>query len=630
MADSGGQKLKDLSYVEVDFVPDPGFALNFDGMKGQEELGRPFLFEIDLTSGDIVGDVSRLVGSSATVWLAQSDPSNTNEADKYINGIVTRVVSEGLARGAYHYRVEIRPWIWLLTRVTDCCIFQNKTAFDIVTSVFRTAGFSDFEDKRQSASGNTELEYCVQYRETTFDFVSRLMEQFGFYYFFKHDKTKHTLVFADDPNAHQTLTDKIPYQFDQTEFRTVADHFWEWSSDLGLYSGKFTFQDYDFKKPAVDLTAKTVKPASHAKYGTFEVYEYPGPYDTAATGQTLTNVRMQAIAAQRAVFRGASNSRKLHAGWKFKLDQYPDKSLNKEYLITRSEIALSIAEGMSTTQDQGETLDTYRVVTHAIPGDVPFRLHRTTKRPMIRGPQTARVVGAPGDEITTDEYGRIKVKFHWDRSETEDDRRTCWIRVAQSWAGASWGSLFIPRVGMEVVVEFLEGDPDRPLVTGVVYNANMKLPYPLPAEKTKTTIKTNSSQGGNGFNELRFDDKAGSEEIFLQAQKDYVRKVLNDETVTIHKDTTWTVETGNRSVTLSQGNDTLTVSAGNHKITVTAGKSETTAGTSITMTVGASSIKIGPAAIEITAPQVKLTATGSMTLNGGASMALTAGTIAIN
>ncbi len=592
------KKLKDVSYVEVDFSPDPGFELNFDGLKGHEELGRPFFFQVDLTSGKLVGDVSKLIGASATVWLAQSDPNQKGDANKYINGIVTRVVSEGLARGAYRYRVEIRPWIWLLTRITDCCIFQKKSAFDIVTKLFRDAGFSDFEDKRQNSSGNIELEYCVQYRETTFDFVTRLMEQFGFYYFFKHEDKKHTLVFADDPNAHTTLPDKIPYQFDTTEFRTVQDHFWEWASDLGLHSGRFTFQDYNFTTPAVDLTAKTVQDATH-KHGDLEVYEYPGPYDIAATGQKLTDIRMQAIAAQRSVFRGASNSRKLHAGWKYKLDKYPDKPLNKEYLITHSEISTSIAEGMSTDQDSGETLDTYRVTVHAIPGDVPFRMHRTTPRPMIRGPQTARVVGASGDEITTDEYGRIKVKFHWDRSSTKDEDRTCWIRVAQSWAGSGWGSMFIPRVGMEVVVEFLEGNPDRPLITGVVYNANQKVPYTLPAEKTKSTFKTSSSTGGSGSNEFRFEDKAGSEEVFFQAQKDYVKKVLHDETITITNDTS------------------TTVTSGNHTIEVTAGTSDIKAGRSLTLTCGGSKIEMTPTGVKITALQIEVTGSTTVAVKGG-------------
>ena len=598
------------SYVEVHFKPDPGIELHFDGLKAHEELGRPFLVELDLSSGEIQGDIATLLGSSGTVWLAQSTPEEGDEGNTYLNGIVTRVVSHGLLAGSYRYRVEMRPWIWLLTRITDCRIFQNKSAFEIVTQVFRDAHFSEFEDKRQGGAGDTQLEYCVQYRETSFNFVTRLMEQYGFYYFFVHEDGKHTLMLADDPNAHTALTQEIPYQFDQTEYRTVKDHFWEWETDLGLQSGKFTFQDYNFTTPAVDLTAKTVQAATHT-YGDLEVYEYPGPYQVADVGQRLTDVRMQAIVADRVVYRGNSNSRKLHAGWRFTLSKHPDKAANREYLITQSQLTVAAAEGMSSTKDKGETIDTYRALTHAIPGKTHFRLHRTTPRPLIRGPQTARVVGRSGEEITTDEYGRIKVRFHWDRSDTEDDQRTCWIRVAQTWAGAGWGSLYIPRVGQEVVVEFLEGNPDRPLVTGVVYNANQKVPYTLPDNKTRTVLKTNSSSG-NGFNELRFEDKGGEEEVFFQAQKDYTRKVLHDEKVTITNNTTTTVESGN------------------HSLDVSAGTSSITAAQSITLTVAGNSIKIDTSGITINGMKLDLTGSAGMTANGGPSMSLTAGMISIN
>jgi type VI secretion system secreted protein VgrG len=249
---------------------------------------------------------------------------------------------------------------------------------------------------------------------------------------------------------------------------------------------------------------------------------------------------------------------------------------------------------------------------------------------MIRGPQTARVVGSAGDEITTDEYGRVKVKFHWDRSDVQDDQRTCWIRVAQAAAGAGFGNIFIPRVGQEVVVEFLEGNPDRPLITGVVYNANMKVPYTLPDNKTRSTIKTNSSKGGGGSNEFRFEDQAGQEEVFLHAQKDYKKVVLHDESVTIHNNTTTTVETGDRSVTVSQGGDTLTVSTGNHSITVSAGKSSVTAAQSITLSVGANSVTIDNTGVTVNGAMVSLQAQTNMSLQGGTSLSLTAPAISLN
>lgn len=247
----------------------------------------------------------------------------------------------------------------------------------------------------------------------------------------------------------------------------------------------------------------------------------------------------------------------------------------------------------------------------------------------MRGPQTAKVTGAPGDEITTDQYGRIKVKFFWDRSAVQDDNSSCWIRVAQIWAGANWGSMFIPRVGQEVVVEFLDGDPDRPIITGCVYNANQGVPYPLPDNKTRSGIKTHSSTG-SGNNELRFEDKAGSEEIFLQAQKDYNKVVLNNETVKVTQDTTTTVEKGNRSVTVSQGNDGLTVSTGDHTITVSAGNSTIKAGQSILLQVGGNSVRIDTDGITLVGSKISIMAQESMSADGGLSMTLQAAQIAIN
>ncbi len=576
MSETDRRKAATKAWVEIDFSPDPGFKLLFDGLHGHEELGRPFLYTVDMSSGTLHSDIAKLVGTTAKLWLSQSDKKST---DKYLHGIVTRVISTGLSAGTYHYRIEMRPWIWLLTRITDCCIFQSMSAFQIITKVFRDAGFSDFEDNRRSSAGDTQLEYCVQYRETTFDFVTRLMEQYGIYYYHKHDNTHHVLVFSDDPGSHTELPDPLPFVFDQTEYRTMDDHFWEWAADLALQSGKFTLCDYNFTTPSQDLTAKTMKVGAYP-HGGLEVYEYPGPYDVTSTGQKLTDVRMQAISLNNTVYQAVSNSRKLHAGWKFTLKQHPDKSMNREHLITRAEFSMSMAEGSSTVD--GETLDTYRATIHAIPGDVPFRLERLTPRPLIRGPQAARVVGPSGEEIHTDKYGRIKVKFFWDRSSTADESRTCWIRVVQSAAGAGTGSIHIPRVGQEVVVEFLEGNPDRPLVTGVVYNANLMPPYALPDNKTRTTMKTGSSKGGNGYNELRFEDKAGSEEVFFQAQKDFNKKVLNSETVTVHKDTTTTVETGD------------------HALTVTAGKSEVSAAQSITLKVGSNSVKLDTTSLTIT------------------------------
>ncbi len=623
------------SYVGLTVSPDPGFALTLDGLTATEELGRPFLFELDLSSAKAKGDLKSLLGSAVTVSLTLPGGSK-----RYFNGIIARMAYAGLSGGAYRYRMELRPWIWLLSRVQDCRIFQNQSAWTIITTIFRDAGFSEFQDKRQNQAGDITLEYCVQYRESSLDFVTRLMETFGIYYYFTHHDGQHTLVLADDPNSHTALSPAIPFYTDQTEYRSVDDHVWEWSSDLNLHPGAFTYRDYNFTTPSADLTAKTIQAGGHP-YGTFEVYDYPGPYDTAANGQKLADVRMQDLTARRQLYAGVSNARGIFAGCKFTLSQATEQALNQEYLLTRATYSMTAAEAMSDSD--GELTDTYRCVFQAIPGTTPFRLPPTTPRPLVRGPQTAKVVGASGDEITTDQYGRIKVKFNWDRSAAQDDSASCWIRVAQVWAGASWGGMFIPRVGQEVIVEFLEGNPDRPIVTGSVYNANLTIPYAQPDNKTRSTIKSNSSQGGGGFNELRFEDKKGSEEVFFQAQKDYNKVVLNSETVKVTQDTTTTVDKGNRSVTLntgdnsltvsqgnnaatiSVGNDSLTVSQGNHSITVSAGKSSVTAGTSITLSVGANSITIDTSGITMSAAKLAITTEGAIQAQAGGPMSLQSG-----
>jgi type VI secretion system secreted protein VgrG len=619
------------TYINISISPDPGFKLVFDSMTATEALGRPFLYELQMSSTDAKGELIALLGSSVTVSITLPDKSK-----RYFNGIVARVAYAGLKGGAFSYRIELRPWIWLLSRTQDCQIFQNMSAFDIISQIFQKAGFSDVKDNRQNQAGSTVLEYCVQYRETAFDFVTRLMEEWGLYYFFQHDNGKHTLVFCDDPNSHSSIGAAIPFQTDETELRAVEDHIWQWSSDLMVMPGKFTYRDYNFTTPAANLETRSIQSGSH-NYGSLEVYDYPGLYDTPANGIKLTAIRIQDLNSRRQILYGTSNSRRLYTGCKFTLSGFYQSAENIEYTVIGTTYTLSMAEGSATTA--GAMRDTFRCSFEAIKGSTRFRLNLQTPRPMIRGPQTAKVVGRSGDEITTDEYGRIKVKFRWDRSATQDENSSCWIRVAQSWASISWGSIFIPRVGQEVIVEFLEGNPDRPIVTGCVYNATNTVPYTLPDNKTRSTVKTNSSTGGGGFNEIRFEDKAGSEEVFFQAQKDYNKTVKNNETVTITQDTTTTVQKGNRSitvsqgnnsVTVSQGNDSLTVSTGNHSITVSSGSSTVSAGQSITLKVGSNSITISTTGISISGGQISATAQESMTLNGGGDMTLQAGEIAIN
>jgi type VI secretion system secreted protein VgrG len=514
------------------------------------------------------------------------------------------------------------------------------TVWAIINKIFSDAGFSgNVSDKRQNQAGSQTLEYCVQYNETSLDFVTRLMEVYGLYYYFTYADGQHTLVMADDPNSHTALSNPVSYATSQTEYRTVDAHIWDWTSGMALQPGTATFNDYNFTTPAADLTAKSVQVGPHT-HGDYEVYEYPGPHGVAADGKKLADIRMQRFAAERRIFRGTTNARDIICGCRFTLQKFEqDTSQNREFLIISASYSVDAAEAVQSTQ--GAMADTFRCNFAAVPGTVPFQLACQTRWPAMRGPQTAKVVGNSGDEVTTDQYGRIKVQFYWDRLGQNNQDSSCWIRVAQIWAGTGWGGIYIPRVGQEVVVDFLDGNPDRPLVTGCVYNASTTVPYGLPDNKTRSTIKTNSSTGGGGFNELRFEDKKGSEEVFLQAQKDYNVVVLNNETAKITQDQTITVDKGNRSLTLnqgnnsvtvskgnnsttvsqgnnsttvSQGNDSLTVSQGNHSITVSAGASSVTAQKSITLTVGSNSITI-----DGTGNTITLSATKTITLSVGAN-----------
>ncbi|MEJ0046394.1 MAG: type VI secretion system tip protein TssI/VgrG [Rhodospirillales bacterium] len=398
--------------IKVTPDPGPGFPLVFDGLEAIETLGRPFLLNLDVSSTATKSDLLNLLASSVTISFTRSDKTK-----RYFNGILTRIVYAGLVGGASRYHLELRPWVWLLTRIHDCKIFQNMAPWDIITKVCRDAGFSDFADKRQNQAGSTVLEYCVQYRESSLDFITRLMEQYGIYYYFEHTDGKHTLNFADDPNSHAALKQEIPYQRDMTEIRTVADHIWEYSADLRLQPGTYTYRDYNFTTPTADLTAKSIKQATH-DYGSSEIYDYPGIYDTAANGQKLTDIRIQELVSQAADFYRLHQRATLVCGCRFKLSKAIDTKLNAEYLVIGTTTHFGMGESKSGAGNQGELTDSYTCSFQAIPGATPFRLERQTALPMIRGPQTAKVVGKSGDEITTDQYGRVKVQFYWDRGQS--------------------------------------------------------------------------------------------------------------------------------------------------------------------------------------------------------------------
>jgi type VI secretion system secreted protein VgrG len=610
-------------------------------MSGTEQMSGLFEFTLDLLSENHHLTAQDLLGKSLTVSVDLD-----LKGKRYFNGLAVRFTHTGGNIGLSSYRVVLRPWLWLLTRWADCRIFQGMTAPDIILDVFRDRGFSDI--KNVLSKSYKPRDYCVQYRETSFDFVSRLMEAEGIYYYFIHDETKHTLVLADDYGAHDKAPgyETVPYYPPDELGRRATECLNDWSISNEIRSNTYAHTDFNFLRPRDSLLAKSVgaMPYSHADG---EVYDYPGGYTVSGDGDALAGVHLQELQAQYELFNGSGDIGGLGAGGLFSLTEHPVFSYNQEYLVTASTYAGSAAAFLSGE----ETEDSFICTIAATKSHLAFRPARTTPRPIVRGPQTAFVVGKAGEEIWTDANGRIKVQFHWDRAGKQDENSSCWLRVAQLWAGNSWGAMFIPRLGQEVIVDFLEGDPDRPIVTGQVYNGRNVPPYPLPDNQTRSTIKSNSSKGGAGSNEMRFEDKKDSEELYMHAQKDFNTVVENDdtlqvghdqtieiknnrtetvdegdETVTIKKgkrtvtistgDEILAVETGNRTTTVSKGNDSLTVTAGNYTIDVSAGKISVKAAQAIELTVGASSIKIEPTQVTISSVMIKIAGSAQTQVSG--------------
>ena len=494
-------------------------VLLFHRMEGREQLGRLFEYQVDVYSEDDSIDFNALLGENVTVRLFRPELGD----ERYFNGFVSQFHQGTTYEQRYAtYQLTLRPWFWFLTRTSDCRIFQEQTVPDIVKQIFSDRGFSDFEE-RLSGSYRTR-EYCVQYRETDFDFISRLFEEEGIYYFFKHENGKHTLVMADDYAAHESVGE-IPYYPEANVNQREVESVFRWALDARLQPGKVALRDFDFKVPTKDLGSLTPITRSHAQ-SDYEIYDYPGEYFETADGDHYSRVRIEELQAQHETPSGQSDARTLSTGALFTLTKHTRADQNREYLITGTDYTL-VSDEYESGHGAGEA-PLYDCRFTVIVSQQPFRPARITPRPLIRGPQTALVVGPSGEEIHTDEHGRIKCQFHWDRYSAADDTSSCWIRVSQGWAGKNWGMFSLPRIGQEVIVEFLEGNPDDPIVTGRVYNGDNKPPYELPGEKTKSTLKSNSSKGGGGFNEIRFEDLKDSEQIFVHAQKNMDNRVLND------------------------------------------------------------------------------------------------------
>jgi Rhs element Vgr protein len=571
--------------------------------RGTEGLCQLYRFEIDLAALEEGIVLDSLIGKSAVLSI------NTASGERWFHGIIGRMELVGETVGQTYFRAELVPGVWLLTHRYHCRIFQNKTIKDILTDVLTQGGVPADRVKFDLKRSYQPRDYCVQYRETDYNFIARLMEEEGIRWFFEHAQDKHVLVIADSPAYSAIEGDADLIYRPPTGMNVETEHIWRFRIAQAVRPGAVVLNDFNFEKPKVKLEAKDDAGRDQA----LEFSDHPGEFAEQAQGTELAKLRKEEFETSRIAGVGMSNCKRLTPGRTFNLTEYPSASFNVSYLVTEithegkqailrsttggngrtsvldarlhqsviaartsenpviaqlAEALLQVVERLragdptarrsltawlyhagqvssdlasSASASGGNPLawltipnlvediaqssvvdydaPVYQCRFFCIPATVSYRPPRVTPWPVVRGTQTARVVGPDGEEIHTDKYGRVKVQFNWDREGKFDENSSCFIRVCQGMAGGNYGHLFLPRVGQEVIVDFLEGNPDQPIIIGRVYNDDQMPPYKLPDEKTKSVIKTHSSKGGGGTNEIRFEDLKDKEQLFIQAQR---------------------------------------------------------------------------------------------------------------
>jgi type VI secretion system secreted protein VgrG len=506
-------------------------------LSGHEGISRLFSYELDLLAHDNDSiTFEDIVGQKVNITIQLPD-----ETFRYINGYVSRF-TQGATDERYftHYHAQVVPWLWFLTRQADCRIFQNMKPPDIITAVLDLFSVNDY---RTSLQGDyPTLEYCVQYRETSFNFVSRLMEQYGIFYYFDHTTAgQHTMVLADQSSGLPDCPGS-PFSYDvQVGGLDDPQVVSAWHVAQELRTGQYTVNDYNFTTPSTSLLANERTVVNLQPSQDLELFDYPGLYTTKDEGDAVAELRMQEEETSYKVIAGASNCRAFMSGYSFELQNHYRNDQNTTYVLTEVRHFASEGETYTSGAEGGET---YSNQFSCIPQDVAYRPPRLTPKPFVQGPQTALVVGKSGEEIWVDKYGRVIVQFYWDRLGEKNENSSCWIRTSQPWAGSTWGAMWIPRIGQEVIVSFLEGDPDRPIITGRVYNAEQMPPYALPANQTQSGFKSRSSKGGSAsnYNEIRFEDKKGSEHLLIHAEQLKMETVEADSIETVGHDRWLTVE----------------------------------------------------------------------------------------
>ena len=633
--------------------PISSIAFELESFEGCEEISRPFEFVLQVISEDMNVAVDSVVGQEVSFRLANHQDNEDNEFlnKREFHGICREFLVGPVLDGARRYTIVVVPKLWTLQQRTNCRIFQpDKTLKEITSTLLEEHGItsSDYDDSKASA-GDVVIPYCVQYRESDFAFLSRLWEEAGLFYFFEFAQGSHRMVLADSKAAYLQAD---PGSLDQSSGSVDGPQVRGWSKRYRMVPGKATFRDHNFTTPTETLEADVDSVVTGIGNDAFEVYDYPGRYADVTAGRERAKVRVEQEEATHCLVEATSTCDWLFAGSKFKIAKHDDTNeQGAEYAVIR------LRHSAKQLPSDVKARIRYTNKFFAIPKETTFRPTCATPKPLISGPQTAVVVGTSGEEIETDEYGRVKVQFHWDREGNSDENSSLWIRCAQTGAGSRFGTMLIPRIGWEVVVEFEEGDPDRPLVTGCVYNADRMPPYDLPDGKTITGLKTRSTLEGtaDNANELYFDDAAGEELVYFHAEKNFERVVELDDTlhvgtdaegsqsITIEKDQTvdvlhgdrtitigeggdnLTISQGDRTVELSQGSETVTLSSGDRTITLTSGSQtteaaggevNTEAGMGIELKVGESSVKIDQEGVTIKGLKVEIEGTTKAEMKG--------------
>lgn len=621
-----------------------GEGLRVVRFSGYEGLSSLFEFRLELAGPDLA--LTTLIGKPALLQIEGVI------APRHIHGTLSALEYVGESRSLHLYEAELVPWVWRLQHRENCRIFQDKTTPEILAEVLTAAGLPADRFRFNLGSEYEPRNYCVQYRETDLAFISRLMEEDGIFYFFEHEADMHRLIMADYVGAHPPIPG-LPALWNTPQADEMApgrEYVREFRFGERMRPGKVSLRDFNLHKPEQEMEVCNAE----KRFAELEVYAYPGEFQDPGhgkphQGQSTAKRRLEALQASRCAGSGASDCPRLTAGHTMTLLGHSRHDLDGDYRIIR----------VNHHGTQPQVLDQDAVGDSGYSNEFtvtevkqPYRSEQTTPRPVMGGLQSATVVGPAGEEVHTDEHGRVKVKFHWDRDEAYDETSSCWVRVSQMWAGNGWGALFLPRIGHEVLVDFIEGDPDRPVITGRVYHGSNKTPYALPQHKTKSTIKSESSMGGGGFNELRFEDRKHAEEIFIHAQKDLNTVILNNhsEQVGAHRRSTIgateTITVGASRTSTIGTTESITVGAAR---TLTVGTTDTTiVGTAQTVTIvqppppsgapppaipptGVSmsdkvfEVTTGEATITIKGPDISLKANGNISLDATGSITIKAG-----